>query len=96
MLMADVPFDKLGLPQLGNESSARISETIQHTLYGGMIAPSLLLGGLVYAAYRNTRDEREQADEGLVESNPETGPETANAELKRLDVKTQDKEGRRS
>lgn len=58
MLMADVPFERLGLPALGEDSRARLSETIQHTLYGGMAAPALLLGGLVYAAYRSTRDEQ--------------------------------------
>jgi len=63
LLLADVPFDKLGLPQLGDESRARLSETIQHTLYGGMIAPTLLLGGLIYAVYRNSREERIDDDE---------------------------------
>jgi Fe-S-cluster-containing dehydrogenase component len=61
MLLADVPFEKLGLPRLGSESQARISETIQHTLYRGMIAPTLLLGGLVFAAYKHTHED---ADEG--------------------------------
>jgi Fe-S-cluster-containing dehydrogenase component len=77
MLMADVPFEKLGLPRLGSESSARLSETIQHTLYGGMVAPTLLLGGLVYAAYRNTRDEREQVHDGLGEGAGVDEPVTA-------------------
>jgi hypothetical protein len=52
----------LGLPQLGDESRARLSETIQHTLYGGMIAPTLLLGGLLFAVYRNSREDRVEAD----------------------------------
>jgi len=60
MLLADVPFDKLGLPRLGSESQARISETLQHALYGGMIAPTLLLGGLVYAAYKHTHEDAEE------------------------------------
>ncbi|MCG6940006.1 MAG: hydrogenase 2 operon protein HybA [Thiohalocapsa sp.] len=62
MLLADVPFDKLGLPPVGDESRARLSETIQHSLYGGMVMPALLLGGLVYAVYRNTSDERADDD----------------------------------
>ena len=73
MLMADVPFERLGLPSLGDASRARLSETIQHSLYGGMVAPTLLLGGLVYAAYRNTREERAAADDddqGRVALNP--------------------------
>jgi Fe-S-cluster-containing dehydrogenase component len=63
MLLADVPFDKLGLPQLGDESRARLSETIQHTLYSGMVAPTLLLGGLIYSVYRNSREERMDDDD---------------------------------
>jgi hypothetical protein len=70
LLLADVPFENLGLPRLGDESRARLSESIQHTLYGGMFAPTLLLGGLVFAVYRNSRDERapdeNQADEQAV------------------------------
>ena len=59
LLMAAVPFEKLGFPALGDESRAQLSETIQHTLYQGMMAPTVLLGGLVYAAYRHTHEERE-------------------------------------
>jgi Fe-S-cluster-containing dehydrogenase component len=70
LLLADVPFENLGLPRLGDESRARLSESIQHTLYGGMFAPTLLLGGLVFAVYRNSRDEwapdENQADEHAV------------------------------
>jgi Fe-S-cluster-containing dehydrogenase component len=87
MLMADVPFEDLGLPALGDESRARLSETIQHTLYGGMIAPTLLLGGLVYAAYRNTREEREHADDEIAD-------DPAGARTAVTDAQSQ--EGRRS
>jgi len=56
LLMAGVPFAQLGLPPLGNDSRARLSETIQHTLYQGMVAPALLFGGLVYTVFRNARE----------------------------------------
>jgi len=56
LLMAGVPFEQLGLPPLGSDSRARLSETIQHTLYQGMFAPTLLFGGLVYAVFRNARE----------------------------------------
>jgi Fe-S-cluster-containing dehydrogenase component len=73
LLMAGVPFEKLGLPALGDDSRARLSETIQHTVYHGMMAPTLLLGGLVYAAYRHTHEEREDpsADQDRTETNAE-------------------------
>lgn len=63
LMMAGVPFENLGMPDLGDESRARLSETIQHGLYQGMMAPTLLLGGLVYAAYRNTHEDREDPPE---------------------------------
>jgi Fe-S-cluster-containing dehydrogenase component len=91
MLMADVPFEKLGLPSLGSESRARLSETIQHSLYGGMVAPTLLLGGLVYAAYRNTREERAQAEQALEAAEP-----SADVATKVAGSASTEEEGRRS
>lgn len=67
LLLADVPFQHLGLPELGDESRARLSETIQHTLYGGMVAPTLLLGGLIFAVYRNSREAQADADRQATE-----------------------------
>jgi len=55
LLLSGVPFEKLGLPKLTDKSGAARSETLQHTLYKGMIAPILLLAGLAVAAYRSTK-----------------------------------------
>ena len=54
-VLAGVPFDKLGLPQLPEGAFAAKSETIQHTLYKGMIAPGILLAGLLFAAYKSSQ-----------------------------------------
>jgi len=59
MLLAGVSFDKLGYPKLPNESFASTSETLQHTLYGGLVAPLALLGGLTLIAKRNVKDHEE-------------------------------------
>jgi Fe-S-cluster-containing dehydrogenase component len=59
LMLAGVPFDKLGLPKLPEEAFAAKSETIQHTLYKGMIAPGVLLAGLLFAAFRSSRDHEE-------------------------------------
>lgn len=59
LMLAGVPFDKLGLPLLPEGSDANRSESIQHTLYYGLIAPLMFLGGFIYAVYRNTRHERD-------------------------------------
>jgi Fe-S-cluster-containing dehydrogenase component len=57
LIMAGVPFASLGLPELPDKADAAVSEGIQHTLYKGMIAPAVLLAGLVYAAHKNSKDE---------------------------------------
>jgi Fe-S-cluster-containing dehydrogenase component len=56
LYLAGVPFEKLGLPALEEAPSAAKSETIQHTLYKGMIAPIVFLGGLVYIVHKNSKD----------------------------------------
>jgi Fe-S-cluster-containing dehydrogenase component len=57
IMLAAVPFDKLGLPDLGDRPDAALSEGIQHTLYKGMIAPAAVLAGLMFAAYRSTKND---------------------------------------
>lgn len=60
LILANVPFDKLGLPpleEIGVVSVAQKSETIQHTIYKGLIAPIVFLGGLVYVVHKNTKDK---------------------------------------
>jgi hypothetical protein len=58
LYLAGVPFEKLGLPALEERSDAQRSETIQHTIYKGMIAPIVFLGGLVYVVHKNTKDHK--------------------------------------
>ena len=54
LMLAGVPFQKLGLPQLGDESTAAHAEGLYHTLYKGMIIPYVILGGLFWVIYKNT------------------------------------------
>lgn len=53
LMLAGIPFEKLGYPKLPDESFASRSETLQHTLYGGLVLPAVLLGGLTWIAKRN-------------------------------------------
>jgi Fe-S-cluster-containing dehydrogenase component len=53
--LASVDFEKLGLPPLGEEGSAALARNIQHGLYQGFIAPSVLLVGLAAVVWRNRR-----------------------------------------
>lgn len=51
-----VPFDKLGMPPLGERSYASISEGVQHAIYNYMALPALALAGLTYIVRRNTHN----------------------------------------
>lgn len=62
MHITAVPFDKLGMPPLGERSAASIAETVQHSVYGFMALPALALAGLTYTVRRNTRDDDEGGD----------------------------------
>ena len=55
IMLSAIPFEKLGMPTLPTYSKASKSEGLQHTLYKGLIAPLVLLGGLVYSTYRSVK-----------------------------------------
>ena len=55
--LSAVPYDKLGMPPLGERSYASISEGVQHTLYSYMALPAVALGGLTWLVKRNTEAE---------------------------------------
>ena len=59
LMLAGVPFAKLGMPELGEGADAAFSEGIMHTIYKGMIAPGAVLAGLLFAAYRSTHGKDE-------------------------------------
>jgi Fe-S-cluster-containing dehydrogenase component len=54
IMLANVPFQKLGLPTLSDESAAAHSETLFHSIYKGMFVPYMLLGAFYYLVYKNT------------------------------------------
>lgn len=60
LILSAIPFEKLGLPKLPKSSGAVKSETIQHTAYKGLVAPIVLLGGLIFAAHRSVKDHHEE------------------------------------
>ncbi|MDD5298795.1 MAG: hydrogenase 2 operon protein HybA [Rhodocyclaceae bacterium] len=53
--LSGVSFEKVGLPDLPEDSAAALSETIQHTLYGNLIMPFAVLGAMTYVAKRNVK-----------------------------------------
>lgn len=60
LYLSKIPFEKLGLPNLPDYSQASISEGIQHTLYQGLIAPTVIYAGLAVIAYRNRSKDKEE------------------------------------
>lgn len=60
--LTGVSFAKLGLPQVGPVSPARVTEGMQHTLYHWLIAPIVAFLGFAILARRNTpRDGDDEA-----------------------------------
>lgn len=65
LYLSAVPFDKLGLPykDVPDHSYAAQTEFVQHTLYKGMIAPAVVLGGLILLARRNFDKHHHEAED---------------------------------
>ncbi len=61
--ISSISFDKLGMPPLGDRSSASIAEGVQHTLYSYLALPAVALAGLTYVVRRNTGEEEEEGGE---------------------------------
>ncbi|MFQ5660076.1 MAG: Ni/Fe-hydrogenase cytochrome b subunit [Gammaproteobacteria bacterium] len=74
LMLSAVPFEKFGLPDLPERSFASISETIQHTLYRGLIAPALVLAGLAFTAFRR-QTATAAAEEEIQDVDPSPLPE---------------------
>jgi len=55
LYLSHVPFEKLGLPALGETSTPTLQRTIQHGIYKGFAAPVALYGVLGAVMFRNRR-----------------------------------------
>ena len=68
LVLSGVPQTTLGLPELEETSTGSRSETVQHTLYKGMVLPLAALTGLMYATRRNMKshdnDQGKESDHG--------------------------------
>jgi hypothetical protein len=58
--LSAVNFQKVGLPDLPPDAAAAMSETIQHTLYGGLIMPFAVLA-MTWVAKRNVKPEDDES-----------------------------------
>lgn len=59
---ADVSFQELGLPDLGDEGIPRLPETLQHTIYKGFAAPTVLYGILGVTIWKNRRQQQKRGE----------------------------------
>jgi formate dehydrogenase beta subunit len=62
LYLSHVPFDKLGLPALGDEPAPQLARSIQHGVYRGFIAPAALYAALGAVMLRHRR-VNDRADE---------------------------------
>jgi Fe-S-cluster-containing dehydrogenase component len=57
LYISHVPFEQIGLPALGEQSTPTLQRTIQHSIYKGFAAPVALYGLLGLVLLRNRRNE---------------------------------------
>ena len=62
LYLSHIEFDKLGLPDLGDEGTAHLNRKVQHGIYQGMIAPVAMYAVLGGVMLRNRRSDKN--DEG--------------------------------
>jgi Fe-S-cluster-containing dehydrogenase component len=60
LYLSPVPFERLGLPALGDEPAPALSEAVQQGVYQGFAAPVVLLGALSLVTWKNRRQERKE------------------------------------
>ena len=65
MHVSAIPFDRLGMPPLGERSAASVSETVQHTLYSYLALPAVVLAGLVFAVKKNADHDHDDDEGGM-------------------------------
>jgi Fe-S-cluster-containing dehydrogenase component len=63
LYLANVDFEKLGLPELGDEGVAAQARNIQHGIYRGFIAPVALYGILGAVLWRNRRSAKKEGSD---------------------------------
>lgn len=59
--LSHVPFAKLGLPEVGNESRAHYGEKVHGVLYKGMVVPTVVYAGLAFLMRRRFKVHEDEA-----------------------------------
>ncbi len=61
LYLSHVPFEDLGLPDLGDEATPGMNRMVQHGIYQGFVAPVALYAVLAGVMFRNRRAGGEEA-----------------------------------
>ena len=64
LYLSSVPFEKLGLPALGDEPAPQLARSIQHGVYRGFAAPAALYAVLGFVMMRNRKSAAAAAPQG--------------------------------
>jgi Fe-S-cluster-containing dehydrogenase component len=64
LILAGMPYEKLGLPVLGPDGVPHLAETVQHGIYQGFLAPAALYAALGIAIWRNRKREHDHGEPG--------------------------------
>ncbi len=67
LYLSPVSFQTIGLPALGTDPAPALSETIQHGVYQGFVAPLALFGALSFVTWRNRRSAEQAPTESKEE-----------------------------
>jgi formate dehydrogenase beta subunit len=59
--LSHVPFAKLGLPEVGNDSRAHYAEKVHSVVYKGMVIPAIVYAGLAALMRRRFETHQEEA-----------------------------------
>lgn len=59
LMLSGVPFEKIGLPELPEDSFVELADGIQYAIYKGMVYPIVVLGGLIYMVRK--REEKKES-----------------------------------
>jgi Fe-S-cluster-containing dehydrogenase component len=59
--LSHVPFAKLGLPEVGNESRAHYGEKVHGVVYKGMVVPTVVYAGLAFLMRRRFKVHEDEA-----------------------------------
>jgi hypothetical protein len=65
LYLSHLPFEKLGLPDIGDEPVPEVAQTVQHGVYRGFITPAVLYALLGAVLLRNRRKGASEDREGV-------------------------------